>query len=786
MNKKFLSLNVFLFLIFSNCLNAQVINGNVIWSSDAFISENTIVSPGATLTINNSSTIIYANGFHIEVQSSNDPNVPGGRLILQNCTLTGGINSFSPNTDVWGGIFVTSNGDGTNQFGLPSLSQQSLMVAKATALAGPCASCKVVINLAQYGFANYNPEIDYNGTNTSGGIIQATGAEFKNSEWLIDMKHYQNFKISNPNVKLNDYSFFKKCSFSRGIGALQSNWTSNGLVRLHEVEGVSFLGNSFINYGSIFNTCGILLLNAGAKITRNCNNLNCSNSTANSFSNFTYGIYAENSGTLHRLTVSYNNFNNNKYSIYASGCNFPYICLNNFLLQPIGTTKYSAIALENTKQFTIMNNTVNTVGANSSSLTYGISIVNSGELENEVYKNFLNNLNYSLYADGVNKFTSPTIGLKCKCNVLTNNIPSAYDIAIYNTTNLPVAGIAYTQGVWDVINYKSCSNSFSGTLLNGHSILNNGNTILYYGTLANGFSGGVYVVNADNTTCPTKICDYPCVDFQNPLLTYSSVKSTLYDQLLTTFGTSDFDTVIVDYQDFISKISNIYLGEPENPFDSLRYDLLAQVLDEASLTGNFNFKTTSNITNTKKYLFDYQLLRIGLYIQNHKFDSAIYIINDDLNKFKLYEYQKNQLTDFKNLIEVQKKLFKGDSWNSIPNKDFIRYIANSENFSFGTSLARSILILNEKAIFEPFLKHEQHVEELDPLFKIFPNPVSSILNIPNNIKSYKILDLIGNVVLFNYDNKLNEINVASLRNGIYIIETINNLNSVNTAKFEKL
>jgi hypothetical protein len=435
-----------------------------------------------------------------------------------------------------------------------------------------------------------------------------------------------------------------------------------------------------------------------------------------------------------------------------------------------------------------MENTVNTTGAASASLAYGISVTNGGELYNEVYKNNINNHNYGLYSDGINRSTLyQDNGLKFICNSLTNTVSDAYDITVYGGIATGNKGIAFSQGIFSGGSMYSVSNTFSGTLNTGHGIIDNSNSFNYYGSVPNGVTGPVTVIAATNIGCGSKICDFPCVTYKDPAVTFATVKAALLTQLQTTYGTPEFDRVLIEYQELIRNIIEIYMGEPENPDDEIRWDILEQVLDEAALEGYYGVQNVATNPNTKKYLIEYHIMKSSLLMQQNKYDDAIKLLTTDLTKFKLSEEQYDQLQELIQVITIQKQLKGGTKWNTIADKSLVYTLANTEEFRYGTSLARCILNAQEGTMFEPLLKSEKKVinETMVAKSDIYPNPASTTINIPANIISYRIFDISGRLLLSNSSNSATTIDISSLTQGAYLIETKNQFNTTKTTKFTK-
>ena len=65
----------------------------------------------------------------------------------------------------------------------------------------------------------------------------------------------------------------------------------------------------------------------------------------------------------------------------------------------------------------------------------------------------------------------------------------------------------------------------------------------------------------------------------------------------------------------------------------------------------------------------------------------------------------------------------------------------------------------------------------------FPNPATSVINLPSNIKKYEIYSIVGNKVKEGQSG--GEINLADLVSGNYFIKVTNSANEVTTTKLVK-
>ena len=69
------------------------------------------------------------------------------------------------------------------------------------------------------------------------------------------------------------------------------------------------------------------------------------------------------------------------------------------------------------------------------------------------------------------------------------------------------------------------------------------------------------------------------------------------------------------------------------------------------------------------------------------------------------------------------------------------------------------------------------------VIKVFPNPATSIINLPSNIKKYQIYSIVGNKVKEGQNG--GAINLTDLVSGNYFIKVTNSVNEVTTTKLVK-
>jgi hypothetical protein len=80
--------------------NALSINSTVVWNTDGFYDEDIHIWPGGSLTINDA-LIVMGENRQIIVHGAELSSDYGGRLYVNNSTITGGGSLLTPHTKIW-------------------------------------------------------------------------------------------------------------------------------------------------------------------------------------------------------------------------------------------------------------------------------------------------------------------------------------------------------------------------------------------------------------------------------------------------------------------------------------------------------------------------------------------------------------------------------------------------------------------------------------------------------------------------------------------------------------
>ncbi len=419
------------------------ITGTQVWNDDRHVNRDVVVNNGAHLTIK--SELRFSEDSRIIVK-------PGGRLILDGCRLTNAC--FD---EMWQGIEVWGNAS-TYQYEVNGSYGQGYLELKNGA----------VIENAVCAVELWHPD-HYS---TTGGIIHATDATFRNNAKAVHALWYTNYSYLNGR-EMPYNSFFHNCTFSIDYNYIGTN-TFYKHVDMAHVNGIGFLGCDFStsrHIPGVYQWCvGISACEAGFTVNSYCENSNvlpCLEEylIPSSFSGFHRGIYASNDGSVARtFSVLNSEFYNNTCGIYALNTGYATIVNNDFTVG-CGSHCDFGIYADEVSNFCFEENAFHPLMANTGS-PYGINVVNSNG-SNDVYRNSFANLRCGNVAVGDNK--TSTSGLTYTCNTNSGN---TIDFCVLKDGN--TGDIAISQGSKAL----PAGNTFDGSL---YHFYNDGNQqITYY------------------------------------------------------------------------------------------------------------------------------------------------------------------------------------------------------------------------------------------------------------------------------------------------------------------
>ena len=307
--------------------------------------------------------------------------------------------------------------------------------------------------------------------NTTGGIIIAQDAIFRNNRKAIHALNYTNFyPTTGGEAPYN--AQFRHCGFIIDEDYLETE-TFYKHVDIANVNGIRFQGCEFSvspNSNGASPWCmGIGAYSAGFIVDSYCENNNINPCPTNSlyrstFTGFNNGILSVNEGNRARtFSVQNSDFINNHRGIFAHNTGYATILNNEFNIGCNWECGYGVYAVGVTG-FCIEENTFKPV-TGSNCVTYGIGIFNSASI-NDIYLNTFENLTCGNLSVGVNYATLG--GLTYTCNDNTGN---SVDFCVLKDNGS--GGVHSQQGS----QAKPAGNTFSGSQ---YHFYNNGDTQMEY------------------------------------------------------------------------------------------------------------------------------------------------------------------------------------------------------------------------------------------------------------------------------------------------------------------
>ncbi len=285
---------------------------------------------------------------------------------------------------------------------------------------------------------------------TTGGIVYATDAIFRNNAKSVHALFYKNFNPYDPDTELDYFSNFNNCRFEITADYLGDEMFHKH-VDLAHVKGIDFYGCDFSLAEKVEGVSNsnhaIAAYNAAFKVRAICNSQTAPCPDADydkcSFTGFYSAINAVNDGTL-PLTFSVNraNFVKNANGVKTRNMNNTSVLFSNFEIGHFWDCA-TGIHADNVTGFAFEENNFSKYSGEPVSDYFGIIINNSGAI-NEVYKNNYTGLSYANFSERMNwTVEGRHKGLAYYCNENSNNYADFY-VADNNFTNR--SGIQSLQG----------------------------------------------------------------------------------------------------------------------------------------------------------------------------------------------------------------------------------------------------------------------------------------------------------------------------------------------------
>ncbi|GAB1417852.1 hypothetical protein MASR2M12_06170 [Bacteroidales bacterium] len=394
------------------------ISSNQSWDSNQVILCGLLVKSGSILTI--SSEVKFSVGSRIVIE-------PGASVIVDGGVLTS-IDNYWQGIEVWGNI-------NASQYALPGQ---------------PCPQGKLVLkNGARIENAHNAVTLWKPGNyNTTGGIIIANDAVFRNNRRSVEFMSYQNFHPLDTLAYDRNVSYFTNCTFEADEN-YQLNSPFDAHITLWDVSGVQFKGNTFQNSLSETPGKGIYSIDANYQMLPLCNSQTtpcpAQNLVPNSFSGFGAAIEASASvaGSLRTIFVNSAQFINNGYGIKLSGINNASITnsvfeIGKYISHTCPTDFGIGIELSDCNGYLAEGNHFSLAADNSGEGSIGIRVYNyegNPAYLNEIYRNTFNGVNRGNLAEGKNRLDNAhRDGLVYQCNKNTGNFRD------FHITDMGIAG----------------------------------------------------------------------------------------------------------------------------------------------------------------------------------------------------------------------------------------------------------------------------------------------------------------------------------------------------------
>ncbi len=385
-----------------------------------------IVKPGGILTINKN--LLFTKNRKIIIE-------PGGKLIVDGALISG------YNNTVWQGIQVWGNKQQSQWPDQYGVMHQGLLEIKNGAIIENAIDAVVL----------WNPD-NYSST---GGVVQANDAVFRNNARAVHALMYWNFNPLNPEERLPNRSYFKNTTFE-----LTEDYHGDEVfskhVDLFDVFGVDFKACDFTldpkaKNVSYFNH-GIAAYSAGFNLLPVCsdpNTMPCPGYLENTFNGFNRGVSATNALSFSPpFFANRAAFSNNTYGLHVNDVGNFTVINSNF---QVGIEDYKGecksglgvgIFTDLSTGFAIEENNFTKYMAAPPGDYFGTWINNTLEAD-EVYKNDFTGLSYANYSEGKNWWRDDRyIGLAYFCNENQSNYADFY----VGRNSLNEGGIQSEQG----------------------------------------------------------------------------------------------------------------------------------------------------------------------------------------------------------------------------------------------------------------------------------------------------------------------------------------------------
>ncbi len=366
------------------------ITTHVVWDTPRRQAGNVIIEPGASLTI---TSMLY---MHPETRIIVKR---GGRLNIDQGTVTSaGFENFWTGIEVWG-----------------NSSQRQLVMHQGVMHQG---WVRIVnggsVRNSEMGIYTNRMDATTGGwvSGYTGGIVQGNNASFVNNKVSL-----QFFPYNFPSV-----SGFSSSEFITDDG-LHGGAPDDWMVEITGMNGVKFSACRFLNQSvnhEYFKN-GIRIVNSYVKIGGQCTStaLPCQEWEYSRFERLYYGIYATAVSTSRFVDIQRTEFKNNFRGLYLGGITNALVLSNRFMVNsPFVANGGYGMYLDVCTGYWVEDN--HFIGQGASWIGIGLIVNNSGTAPNEIYRNWFENLQKGISAQGVNRHPRLNQGLQILCNEFIN------------------------------------------------------------------------------------------------------------------------------------------------------------------------------------------------------------------------------------------------------------------------------------------------------------------------------------------------------------------------------
>lgn len=593
---------------------------------------------------------------------------PGGKLTLNNCT----VKEFTDCGDRWIGIEVQGNRDTiqTEAFqGKLVLNNSTIENAnKAVLLAG----------------TTLEGGIDFSKT---GGIINATDADFINNNRSVSVYSYQNM---NGTKEYDNVSSFIRCDFEVNSNYINDGTYYSSMVYMYGVRGISFKRCDFINsknlspYGKAIDT-----QNAGFKIDGLCPTGISPCDPADypsTFTNFKKAILASANGSTRAISIRNSEFINNSTGIEFNLVTNPVVLFCDFQLgkpaddeQGECETEGKAAAaygidMAECTGFAIEENEFSKYTGVPAGNYIGIRCKDSQTPYDLIYKNTFDGLSYGNYAEGNNRSGSnDLVGLEFQCNSNTGN---SVDFIVTTDDPQNPPQIRTHQGTMEM----EAGNAFSTNVQTEGHFKNTGTQVInyFYNTNPPTDYTPWYVVPIDDAgenTCPSHYGGGGSGGGSGKSLVLSPSEKLLAEQ--------DFVDNLADYNNVEALFNNLKDGgntealktEVEMSWPQDMLELRAELLGKSPHLSKDVLMTAADKTDVLPESVLFEILSAN---------------PDELRKGELISYLENKeqpLPEY--MISILRQLAGGITYKTILLQEMAKYNAAKTNAAY--DLIRSCL-----------------------------------------------------------------------------------------------